>query len=103
MPELFVTVRCRKLDVELGFELMILKSESLKCYFINRPDSPYFESDTFKNILGFLQTGTNKAKLRQVGKLFMLVMEPAKDMQDVYRFLQQMHKSVLQRSPAVGV
>src|SRR5215208_4474347 len=42
VQELFITVRCRKLAVELGFERMILKNNSLKCFFINRPDSPYF-------------------------------------------------------------
>jgi transcription-repair coupling factor (superfamily II helicase) len=100
VQELFITVRCRKLAVELGFERMILKNDSLKCYFINRPDSPYFESVTFNKILQYLQTGTNKAKLRQVGKLFMLVMEPARDMQDVFRFLQHMHREVV--GSAVG-
>ncbi|HUC83105.1 MAG TPA: transcription-repair coupling factor, partial [Flavisolibacter sp.] len=97
VQELFVTVRCRKLAVELGFERMILKNDSLKCYFINRPDSPYFESETFNRILGYLQTGTNKAKLKQVGKLFMIVVEPARDMQDVHHFLSGMHRDVAQR------
>jgi len=95
VQELFVTVRCRKLAVAMGFERLILKNDSLKCYFINRPDSPYFESETFKCILDFLQTGTNKAKLKQVGKLFMIVAEPVKDMQDVHHFLQRMHKDVV--------
>src|SRR5205085_6433699 len=65
VQELFITVRCRKLAVELGFERMILKENKLKCYFINRPDSPYFESELFNSILQYLQTGTNKARLRQ--------------------------------------
>lgn len=101
VQELFVTVRCRKLAVDLGFERMILKNDSLKCYFINRPDSPYFESETFKRILDFLQTGTNKARLKQVGKLFMIVAEPAKDMQDVYGFLKRMHGDVVKALVAV--
>jgi len=100
VQELFVTVRCRRLAVELGFERMILKNDSLKCYFINRPDSPYFESETFNRILAYLQTGTNKAKLKQVGKLFMIVVEPARDMQDVHQFLAGMHREVVSR-PAV--
>ncbi|HEY6955258.1 MAG TPA: transcription-repair coupling factor, partial [Flavisolibacter sp.] len=79
VQELFITVRCRKLAVDLGFERMILKNDSLKCYFINRPDSPYFESETFNKILKYLQTGTNKARLKQVGKLFMIVVEPTRD------------------------
>ena len=70
VEDLFTTVRCRKLAVELGFEKMSLKDDILRCYFINRPDSPYFESDIFKNTLDFLQKHTNKAKLKQVGKLF---------------------------------
>jgi transcription-repair coupling factor (superfamily II helicase) len=74
---------------------MILKNDSLKCYFINRPDSPYFESDTFNQILKYLQTGTNKARLKQVGKLFMIVVEPTKDMQDVFTFLRRMHDDVV--------
>jgi transcription-repair coupling factor (superfamily II helicase) len=95
VQELFITVRCRKLAVELGFERMIMKNGSLKCYFINRPDSPYFESQTFNSILQYLQTGTNKARLKQVGKLFMIVVEPAKDMQDVFSFLKRMHENVI--------
>jgi transcription-repair coupling factor (superfamily II helicase) len=95
VQELFITVRCRKLAVDLGFERMILKNDSLKCYFINRPDSPYFESDTFNQILKYLQTGTNKARLKQVGKLFMIVVEPTKDMQDVFTFLRRMHDDVV--------
>ncbi|MGZ3837230.1 MAG: transcription-repair coupling factor [Flavisolibacter sp.] len=95
VQELFVTVRSRKLAVDLGFERMILKNDSLKCYFVNKPDSPYFESATFNAILSYLQTGTNKARLKQTGKLFMIVVEPANDMQDVFSFLQRMHAAVI--------
>ena len=91
VQELFITVRCRRLAVQLGFERMILKNNSLKCYFINRPDSSYFESAIFNNILQHLQTATNKGRLKQVGKLFMIVVEPVKEMQDVYSFLERMH------------
>ncbi|MFN2439929.1 MAG: DEAD/DEAH box helicase, partial [Chitinophagaceae bacterium] len=100
VQELFITVRCRKLAVELGFERLILKNNTLRCYFINKADSPYFESDVFRNILDHLQTGTNKAKLKQTGKHFILVMEPAKTMQEVYSFLQRMHEKVYRAEPA---
>ncbi len=93
--ELFITVRCRKLAVEMGFERMILKNDSLKCYFINKPDSPYFESAIFNKILQYLQTGTNKARLKQAGKLFYIVVEPANDMQDAFSFLKRMHDEVV--------
>jgi transcription-repair coupling factor (superfamily II helicase) len=94
VQDLFDTVRCRKLAVELGFEKMLLKDEVLKCYFINKADSPYFESPVFHNILTFIQTQTNKAKLKQTGKLFMLVVNDITSMQKMVRFLSQMRQFV---------
>jgi transcription-repair coupling factor (superfamily II helicase) len=89
--DLFITVRCRKLAVDLGFEKMSLKDNTLRCFFINRPDSPYFESSLFNNILQYLQTGTNKAKLKQTGKMFMLIAEPVNSMEELHRFLSGLH------------
>jgi len=91
VEDLFDTVRCRKLAVALGFERMILKDETLKCYFINKPDSPYYESEIFKHILEFIQKHTNKAKLKQNGKLFMLVVDDIFTMQHLLKFMQQLN------------
>lgn len=95
VEDLFTTVRCRWLAVDLGFEKMALKDETLRCYFINRPDSPYFESDLFRRVLAFLQTGTNKARLKQTGKMFLLIVEDVKDMEGMERFLRHMHTNVV--------
>jgi transcription-repair coupling factor (superfamily II helicase) len=102
VEDLFTTVRCRKLAVGLGFEKMSLKDDILRCYFINRPDSPYFESDIFRNTLDFLQKHTNKAKLKQVGKLFLLVVTDVKSMEAMLAFLQRMHKTVLSQPAPVS-
>ena len=95
VEDLFTTVRCRWLAVQLGFEKMVLKDNTLRCYFINRPDSPYFESELFKKVLGFLQTGTNKARLKQTGRMFLLIVDEVKEMEAMQRFLKQMHKEVV--------
>ena len=92
VEDLFVTVKCRKLAVDLGFEKMALKNNVLRCHFINRPDSPYFESSLFNNVIQYLQTGTNKGRLKQTGRLFLLVAEPIKSMEEVYQFLAGLHK-----------
>jgi transcription-repair coupling factor (superfamily II helicase) len=90
--DLFITVRCRKLAVDLGFEKMSLKDNVLRSYFINRPDSPYFESQLFNNVLNYLQTETNKARLKQTGRLFMLIAQPVKGMEEMHKFLQSLHQ-----------
>jgi transcription-repair coupling factor (superfamily II helicase) len=91
VEDLFITVRCRKLAVEIGFEKMSLKDNTMRCFFINRPDSLYFESDIFQKIIQFLQTETNKAKLKQTGRLFMLIANDIKSMDEMRHFLRDMH------------
>lgn len=89
VDDLFTTVRCRKIAVELGFERMFLKNDVLKCFFVSNPDSPYFQSETFNKLLLFLQNGTNKAKLKQVGKNGILVVDDIRTMNDMHRFLSK--------------
>lgn len=95
VEDLFTTVRCRWQAVKLGFEKMSLKENTMRCYFINKNDSPYFESDLFKSILDYLQTGTNKAHLKQVAKNFLLVVNDIKGMEEMLRFLEGMVKGVI--------
>jgi len=94
-------VRCRWAAVDLGFEKMTLKDKTLRCYFINKNDSPYFESDVFKNIIQYLQTSTNKARLKQVGKNFLLVVNDVDDMKTMLGFLKRMHDEVIKKTELV--
>lgn len=95
VEDLFTTVRCRWMGVDIGFEKMTLKDHTLRCYFINRPDSPYFESDLFKKVLDYLQKGTNKARLKQTGKMFLLIVDDVKNMESMHRFLTHMHEDII--------
>ena len=94
VEDLFTTVRCRKVAVELGFEKMLVKNENLKCFFVSNPDSPYFQSETFTGILKFIQTKTNKARLKQVGKNGILIVEQIKKMNELWEFLTRMEASI---------
>ena len=94
VEELFTTIRCRTIAKELGFEKLILKNEQMRLYFVSNPDSPYFESDTFNHIMSYIQKHTNNARLKQVGKNFMLLVDRVKSMGDVLWFLEGIHKSL---------
>jgi transcription-repair coupling factor (superfamily II helicase) len=87
--DLFTTVRCRWVAVQLGFEKMILKNDELKCFFVANPDSPYFQSENFLNLLDFLQTKTNKARLKQSGRNGILIVKDVFSMTDMLTFLRQ--------------
>jgi transcription-repair coupling factor (superfamily II helicase) len=95
VEDLFTTVKCRKIAIALGFEKMTLKEETVRCFFINRPDAPYFESDTFKQLLLFVQTSMNTAHFKQAGKNFILIIKDIKGMSECYRLLNKIHTGVL--------
>ena len=95
VEDLFTTVKCRKIAIALGFEKMTLKDETVRCFFINRPDAPYFESDTFKQLLLFAQTAMNTAHFKQAGKNFILIIKDIKGMSECYRLLNKIHTGVL--------
>jgi transcription-repair coupling factor (superfamily II helicase) len=98
VEDLFTTIKCRKLAIALGFEKMTLKDTTLRCFFINRPDSPYFESNIFKQLLLFAQTNMNNAHFKQVGKNFILIIKEVKSMNDCHRILTKINNGVLVES-----
>ncbi len=99
--DLFDTVRIRRMAVEMGFEKLIFKNGQAKFYFINRPDSKYFDSDIFKNILNYIQKQTRQARLRQNGKLFTLVISEIDSMKKLLQFIQRMYDEVSEVQNAI--
>jgi transcription-repair coupling factor (superfamily II helicase) len=91
VEDLFRTVRSRKMAVALGFEKMLLRDNVLKCFFVPNHESPYFQSDVFMKIMQFIQTETNKAKLKQVGKNGILVVTDMTSMEKLLAFVQKLH------------
>ena len=86
--------------VDIGFEKMTLKQNTLRCYFVNNPDSPYFESATFQKLLQFVQQYLNKAQLKQNGKLLSLVINDVVNMNSLHDLLKRMHAFQQQEIPA---
>jgi len=92
--DLFITIRCRRIAIALGFEKMTMKDDTLRCFFINRPDSPYFESNTFKQLLDYAQKNMNKAHFKQVGRSFVLIVKEVKSMEQCFTLLEKIKQGV---------
>ncbi|NJL75378.1 MAG: DEAD/DEAH box helicase, partial [Saprospiraceae bacterium] len=61
--ELFEGLRLRWVCKELGFERLVLKNNKLRCYFVENPQSPFYESDTFQKLFQYLASKGGKLQL----------------------------------------
>ena len=68
VDELFDAMRLQWIAKRIGFERIILKKQIMKCYFIHNPESPFFESDIFGNILAYIQENPTRCNLKQTKK-----------------------------------
>ncbi len=98
--ELLAAIGCRRLAARAGFEKLILKNNKLRLYFISNPESPYFESNQFHQILEQIQREWNHVRLKQVGTKFYLVVDKIRSMDETRRFLLSL-PGVEYKDPAI--
>jgi transcription-repair coupling factor (superfamily II helicase) len=67
--ELLHVIRLRWLAIGLGIEKIVLKSELMICYFPADQKSAYYQSETFRKILSYLQLHPKKCRMKEDGKL----------------------------------
>ncbi len=96
VQSLLTALRARWAAQDLGFERLILKNRQLRLYFVSNPDSPYFESETFKYILQVIQLQIKNARLKNIGTNFMLIVENVKSIDEVLELLSRMKKVTVQ-------
>ncbi|NDF59519.1 MAG: transcription-repair coupling factor [Crocinitomicaceae bacterium] len=65
VKELFRSFELRWLAQEIGIEKLVIKSGTMVCYFISNPQSPYFDSPEFKQVLRYVQGGPKECKLSE--------------------------------------
>lgn len=72
--ELLRIVPLRRLAARLGIERIFLKGGRMSLFFINNPESPYFQSTAFGRMINYMMMYTRRCDLRdQNGKRSMLV------------------------------
>lgn len=74
--ELLDVVRMRWLGMRLGFEKLVLKNGRMIGYFISNPESGYYKSGTFGNILGFVQKQPTRFRMKEGRDKLTLTCEP---------------------------
>jgi len=87
VEELFDGLRIRWKAKKAGFERIILKGGKLRCYFIENPNSPFYETQSFQRIMANIQKG-RKATLKQSGDTLILIYEGVWSMNQAEKLLE---------------
>jgi transcription-repair coupling factor (superfamily II helicase) len=93
VTDLFETVRLRWLAEKLGFEKLMLKNEIMKCYFVPSQKEKYYKSETFGQILQFIQTQPKTCSIKEVKNRLILSIQGVKSIQNALTWLENMKKT----------
>jgi transcription-repair coupling factor (superfamily II helicase) len=100
--ELFDGLRVRWICKKLGFERLSLKNNKLRCYFMGNPQSSFFESTLFQNIIKYVSVeGQLKGySLKQSRNYLILIKDRVHGLKKARILLQELHASVQETSLA---
>ena len=72
--ELMQVVPLRRYGKSLGCEKVVLKQDKMTMFFVQNPNSPFYESEAFDRILQFVATNPRRCNFREVnGKRSMTI------------------------------
>ena len=94
VEELLDGLRLRWMAKRLGFERIILKNKKLRCYFIENPESPYYDMPVFGNVINIIQQQKHKAHLKQSNQNLILIYDHVKSMQEAEQIFVELVKNL---------
>ena len=96
LTELFDGLRLRWVCKLLGFERLTLKSNTLRCFFIANPQSPFYETPFFQSMVRFIgMHGQDRGfKFKKTARHMILIKENVKDLTSSRKELQALLEDV---------
>ncbi len=83
-------VKIRITARSLGIEKLVFKNNTIRIFFISNPESAFYKSDIFGNILKWLQANPKKAKMEEKQGKLLLVMPGITSLDEIQQILNQM-------------
>ncbi|MBK9505436.1 MAG: transcription-repair coupling factor [Chitinophagales bacterium] len=99
VEELFNGIRLRWLAKDMGLERIIFKSRKLRCYFVENPESVFYDSPLFHNIMQLIAQKKTTGIIKQTDKHLILIFEQVQSMSHARQLLQNMHQNLFSPAP----
>ncbi len=86
--ELFESLRLRWLAKDIGMEKVIIKNKKMIAYFISNPESSYYQSDKFMQIIRFVQGNPTAARLSDKNNRFRMIFDNVENVKDARKRIE---------------
>lgn len=88
VEDLIHSFELRWLAQELGMEKLVIKSNKMIGYFISNPQSSFYETDIFTNVLAGIQSNPSRFKLSEKNEKLRVISDNVKSLNEGFRRLQ---------------
>ena len=95
--ELIRVVRLRRMAKTLGMEKVILKKGQMSIFLVTNPESPYYESEAFDKLLGFIQKHPRECTLREQNGKRSIVIKNVPMVEVACNYLDEIGKVQIQK------
>ncbi len=94
--ELFNGLRLRWVARELGFERIILKDNKLRCYFVENPQSLYYDSSTFQSLFKTIaeKGGASGLTLKKSARNLIMIKEKVSNIESATSILSSLKSQI---------
>jgi transcription-repair coupling factor (superfamily II helicase) len=93
--DLLNTVRIQWLGKVIGFEKISLKKNVLRGYFISNQQSPYFETEAFRQVLNYVQYNPRRVNMKEVKNTLRISIEGVSTIERAVGLLTEMTGEVV--------
>lgn len=96
VKELFHGLRLRWIAKELGFERIVLKNKTLRCFFVENPQSSYYDSPTFQTIFQYVANNGSRLGigLKKTPRSLILIKEGIQSLRAASELLETLKLSL---------
>lgn len=89
--ELLQTIPLRRIAASLYFEKIVLKKKMMVCHFIENSQAAFYQSETFGNILSFMQMNYPTTQIKETNKKLTLCIQGVPTIRKALEWMKKIH------------
>ena len=90
--DLLNTVRLRWIAKDLGFEKILLRHHNMTAYFVSNPESRYFESATFQQVMAYIMSHPKRTAVKEANDKLQLTVKEVSTVTQALELLREMKR-----------